>query len=485
VEVKNELFIGGRWVAPTTDATFDVVSPSTELVIATVPAGGPGDIDRAVMAARQAFDNGPWPRLPVGERAATMLRLASELQSRVDELATTITAEMGATITVTRLGHAPAPIALLEYYAKLADTFPFSEHRVGMTGPGTIVREPVGVVAAIVPWNAPFWLAMFKLAPALLAGCTIVLKPAPETPLDSYLLAEAIDAAGFPEGVVSIVTADRQAGQHLIEHPGVDKVAFTGSTAAGRTILEACARNVKNVTLELGGKSAAVFLDDVDLGVAIGQFLPGAIINNGEACAALTRVLAPRARHDEIVEALCAAFSSLPVGDPFDESTVMGPLVSDRIRQRVEGYIALGEEEGAKIAIGGGRPSHLDRGFYVEPTIFTNVDNSMRIAQEEIFGPVIAVIPYDSDDEAIGLANDTVYGLYGAVFTDDLQRGYDVARRIRAGTCAVNRFGLDMMFPFGGFKQSGLGREGGPEGLQPYLETKVLFGPEGDDAPAG
>jgi betaine-aldehyde dehydrogenase len=293
------------------------------------------------------------------------------------------------------------------------------------------------------------------------------------------VLAEAIEAAGLPAGVVSIVASDRVVGQHLIAHPGVDKVAFTGSTAAGRRIMATCAERMKRVTLELGGKSAAIFLDDVDLGEAIPQFLPGAIVNNGEACSALTRVLVPRERHDEIVDALCASFGMLPVGDPFDENTVFGPLISAQHRDRVEGYIALGQEEGATLVQGGGRPAGLERGWYVEPTILTGVSNGMRIAQEEIFGPVLSVIPYEGDAEAVALANDSLYGLAGSVFTSDLERGFDIGRNVRAGTFTVNGFGVDVAAPFGGFKQSGLGREGGIEGLHHYLESKTLFLPEG------
>lgn len=479
MQERSELFIGGQWVAPLGAERLQVVSPATEEVIASVPAASEADVDRAVASARRCFDEGSWRNLTFEERADGLRRIAAELWPRVEEIAQTITAEMGATIESTRLGQAPAPIAMLEYYASMSDAIAAEEERVGLAASGLIVREPVGVVAAIVPWNAPLWLAMYKLAPALLAGCSVVVKPSPETPLSAYLLAEAVEAAGLPAGTVSVIAADRKVGQHLVEHPGVDKVAFTGSTAAGRQIMKSCAETFKRVTLELGGKSAAIFLEDVDLATAIPAYLPGAIINNGEACAALTRVLVPASRHDEVVDALCAAFAGLPVGDPFDESTVIGPMVSAAHRERVEGYIRLGQDEGAKVAWGGGRPAGLGRGWYVEPTVLVGVGNEMRVAREEIFGPVVTVIPYESEAEAVSIANDSDYGLAGSVFTSDVDRGLAIGRQIRVGTFTVNGFTLDIAFPFGGFKQSGIGREGGPEGLAGYLESRTICLPDG------
>ena len=475
---KEELFCGGRWVAPETERVIEVISPSTEEVVARVPEAREADVDRAVAEARDAFDSGPWRWMPAPERAEYLTRFADEITARVDELAQLVTLENGSPPPAAR-GQAMGATAVLRYYASLADTYPFSERCVGLARTSWLLREPVGVVAAIVPWNGPTYLAVSKLAPALLAGCSVIVKPAPETPVDSYVLAEACAAAGIPDGVVSILPASREVGQHLIAHPGVDKVAFTGSTAAGRKIMATCAERVARVTLELGGKSAGILLDDVDLEQALPPLLRGATLLSGQTCALLSRILVPRPRHDEIVAAMCEGLSSMKIGDPSDEQTVLGPLVAERQRTRVEGYIALGQEEGAKLVLGGGRPPDLPKGWYVEPTVFVNVDNKMRIAQEEIFGPVISVIAYDGVDDAVRIANDSMYGLAGSVFTSDLDRGADLARRVRVGTFTINGTGLDPAIPFGGFKQSGIGREGGPDGLSSYLETKVLNVPEG------
>jgi betaine-aldehyde dehydrogenase len=334
-------------------------------------------------------------------------------------------------------------------------------------------HEPVGVVAAIVPWNVPLFTAALKLGPALAAGCTVVLKPAPETPLDAYLLAEVIEASGLPEGVVNIVAAGREAGEHLVCHPGVDKVGFTGSTAAGRRIASLCGERLKRFTLELGGKSAAVILDDADIAATMAGLVPAAFMNNGQACVAQTRILAPAERYDEVAEALVEAVRAMTVGDPLDPTTVIGPLVAARQRDRVEGYIAAGIEEGAKPAIGGnGRPARP--GWFVEPTVFIGANNQMRIAREEIFGPVVAVIPYEDTEDAIRIADDSDYGLSGSVWTADVSRGLEVARRVRTGTFGVNGSGMDFGAPFGGFKSSGIGRELGPEGLTHYLEDKTI-----------
>jgi betaine-aldehyde dehydrogenase len=470
------MYLGGRWQAPSGTGTFDVICPSTEEAIGRVPLGSVADMDTAAAAARTAFDEGPWPRMSPKERVTVLRRVADALRPRVEEIAQTITAEMGAPIAQTRAGGASMPIRLIDYYCDLAEDFTFSERRLSAAGNEcTIIQEPVGVVAAIIPFNGPLWLALYKLAPALLAGCTVIVKPAPETPLSAYILAEAIESAGVPEGVISIVTADRDESRYLVEHPEVDKVVFTGSTMGGRQVMASCAQGVKRMTLELGGKSPAIFLDDVDLAVAVEQYMPGATRNNGEACSALTRVLVPHQLHDELVDMLAQSFAALRVGDPFDEATQIGPLASQRIRDRVEGYIALGLEEGAKIAVGGGRPAGLHRGWYVEPTLFAGASNSARIAQEEIFGPVITVIPYGSVDEAVHLANDTIFGLYASVFTSDPQRGNAIAGRVRAGMVGINRYGSDITVPSGGFKQSGIGRKGGPEGLFDYLEAKTVL----------
>ncbi|MGI8332231.1 aldehyde dehydrogenase [Actinomadura scrupuli] len=469
----DRLFIGGDWVAPAGTATIDVISPHTEEVIGRVPEGTEADIDKAVAAARQAFDHGPWPRMTPAERAEILGRLAAIYAERQNDMAELVTAEMGSPALFSIFGQAAIPQMVLQYYVDLAGTYTWEEERQGMLGPVTVTTEPVGVVAAIVPWNVPQFTLMLKLAPALIAGCTMVAKPSPETPLDTYLLAEWIKEAGIPDGVVNIVTAGREVGEHLVRHPGVDKVSFTGSTAAGRKIGAVCGEQLKRVTLELGGKSAAIILEDADLATTIEGFKLASLMNNGQACAAQTRILAPRSRYDEVAEALAAMVSGLTVGDPADYATEIGPLVAKRQQDRVEGYIRIGQDEGAKIIAGGLDRPH-DRGWYVAPTVFGNVTNDMRIAREEIFGPVLALLSYDDEDDAIKIANDSDYGLGGSVWTADVAHGIEVARRIRTGSCGVNLYSLDANTPFGGYKNSGLGRELGPEGLTAYLEYKSI-----------
>jgi len=475
----EQLFIGGTWTTPATAETFTVVSPHSEDVVGRTPAASAADVDRAVAAARAAFDEGPWPRMTPSERADRMAALLMNLQMRADELATTITAEMGTPISFSRMGQVMAANMVLDYFTNLTRSYPFEEVRPGMLGPALVRREAVGVVGAIVPWNVPLFVTMLKLAPALASGSTVVLKPAPETPLDAMLLAEAVEQAGFPAGVFNVVPAGREVGEHLVTHPGVDKISFTGSTAAGRRIASLCGERLKRVTLELGGKSAAVILDDADLNQVIPGLLPAMLMNNGQACVAQTRILASRRRHDEVVQALAAAFGAVKVGDPMEDDTIVGPLVSPRQRERVEGYIEIGRKEGAKVATGGGRPAGLKKGWYVEPTVFAGVENSMRIAREEIFGPVVAVIPYADEKEAVRIANDSDYGLSGSVWTADNDRGLEIARQVRTGTYTVNGFSMEFSAPFGGFKSSGLGRELGPEGLSAYLEAKTINLPFG------
>jgi acyl-CoA reductase-like NAD-dependent aldehyde dehydrogenase len=361
------------------------------------------------------------------------------------------------------------------YFAGLADELEAEVERSG-NGTRTVIRkEPVGVAALIVPWNGPQGSIAWKLAPALAAGCTAVVKPAPETSLDSYILAELVTEAGIPHGVVNIITGGREAGAALVSHPAIGKVAFTGSTVAGKKVALACAEGFKRVTLELGGKSAAVLLDDVDLDAFVPFVASACTPFSGQVCRALTRVLAPRSRYDEVVEAVVEAMRGLKVGDPLDPATRLGPLVSARQRARVENYIKSGQEQGAKLALGGGRPAGFETGYYVEPTVFRDADNDMRIAREEIFGPVLTVIPYKDDQDAIRICNDSDYGLGGAVFTSDTDRGFALARRIESGSVGVNHYALPIDAPFGGVKQSGIGRELGPEGLAAYLETKAIY----------
>ncbi|WP_084960125.1 aldehyde dehydrogenase [Thermoactinospora rubra] len=470
---RDKFFIGGQWVDPAGTGTIDVISPHTEEVVGRVPDGTPADMDRAVAAAREAFDRGPWPRLSFAERAEVIGRLAEIYAARQSEMAELITEEMGSPITFSQLAQAPQPLGMLQFYAEYGRTFEQEEQRPGLFGPVTVRREPVGVVAAIVPWNVPQFVTMTKVAPALLAGCTIVLKPAPETPLDAYLLAEMAKEAGVPDGVLNIVPGGRETGEHLVSHPGVDKVAFTGSTAAGRRIASICGEQLKRVSLELGGKSAAIILDDADLASSMGMLAIASLMNNGQACVAQTRILASRNRYDEVVDAVAAMVAGQRVGDPKDPATGIGPLVAKRQQERVEGYIRIGMDEGAKVVVGGLDRPH-DRGWYVAPTVFAGANNDMRIAREEIFGPVLAVIPYEDEDDAVRIANDSDYGLAGTVWTADPDHGMEIARRVRTGTYGVNCFMLEPNTPFGGYKASGIGRELGPEGLTGYLEYKSI-----------
>ncbi len=472
----ESLFVGGRWVPPSGDGRIEVRSPHTEEVIGSVPEATAADVDAAVHAARLAFDEGPWPRLPVSERIACLRRFADLYGARLDELADLVTAEIGSPITFSKLAQSLAPSMMITTLLDLASVHPWEERRPTAMGGQSIVRRlPVGVVAAIVPWNVPQIVLMSKLIPALLAGCTVVAKPAPESPLDAFFAAELLEQAGLPEGTVSVLPAGREVGEHLVRHPGVDKVAFTGSTVAGRRIGEICGASLKRFSLELGGKSAAIVLDDADLDKTAEGLRFASFLNSGQACAAQTRVLAPRGRYDEVVDALSSMVGDLAVGDPADPATEVGPLVAARQQDRVEGYIALGAAEGARVVVGGpGRPAGLDRGWYVRPTLFADVDNAMRVAREEIFGPVLCVIPYDTVDDAVRLANDSEFGLAGSVWTADREQGLEVAGRVRTGTTAVNHYAADFGSPFGGFKASGVGREYGPEGLDEYVELQSV-----------
>jgi betaine-aldehyde dehydrogenase len=471
----DALFIGGHWASRAGSPVFEVVSPHDAQPVGQAPMATTDDVDLAVASARAAFDDGPWPRLDPGERVAALRRFADIYEARQEEMALLITAESGSPITFSRLGQAWAPWSLLDVTLGLASVIDWEESRQGAFGTTLIRREPVGVVAAVAPWNVPQMTIISKLAPALVAGCTIVVKPSPETPLDGLLMAEWIDEAGLPEGVVSVLPADREVGEYLVSHPGVDRVAFTGSTAAGRRIGSICGQQIKRVGLELGGKSAAIVLDDADLGATAAGLRFASFMNSGQACAAQTRVLVPRERHDEIADALGEMAKGLVVGDPFDDATEIGPMVSRRHQDRVAGYIDLGIDEGARLVAGGpGAPDGLADGCYIRPTIFASVDNSMRIAQEEIFGPVLVVIPYDGEDDAVRIANQSEYGLAGSVWTGDQPRGLAVARRIRTGTIGVNKYAPDLSSPFGGYKSSGIGREYGREGLEEYFELKSI-----------
>ena len=471
----DRFFIGGEWVQPSSASQIDVIDSGTEKLFFSVAEAQDADIARAVAAARQAFDEGPWPRMSHAQRGEYLRALGAGLAKRAEDLGQIWPRESGVLHAIAR-GSVAGAAATFDYYAGLADTFPFEEQAQPSVGEfGLIVREPVGVVGAIIPWNAPLSLITYKIAPALLAGCTVILKASPEAPGEAYVVAETAQAIGLPAGVLNVVTADREVSELLVRDPRVDKITFTGSTAAGRRIASICGDRIARCTLELGGKSAAVILDDMDLATAANTLARAECFLSGQVCSSLTRIVVTRRRHDELVEALAATFSQVRVGDPFDAQTQMGPLVASRQRDRVEGYIAKGVAEGATLATGGGRPKHLDKGWFVEPTVFGNVDNSATIAQEEIFGPVLSVIPAEDEEQAIAIANDTIYGLNASVFTNDVDRARTVAGQLRSGTVGHNAFRTDFGIAFGGFKQSGIGREGGREGLLPFLETKTVI----------
>jgi acyl-CoA reductase-like NAD-dependent aldehyde dehydrogenase len=474
---RSTLLIGGEWVPGSGDVLLDLVCPSTEEVFARVPEATPAEIDRALESARRAFDEGPWPHMSVHERADILERIAEGIEARLDEFVILEATETGLPIAQGR-GRAAHASWVFRFYAQLARDYAFREDRARTDGsPSRVLREPVGVVAAITPWNGPTSTLALKLAPALAAGCTAVVKPAPETPLSAYLIGNIMVEAGLPAGVVNMLAGGREIGAYLVAHPGVDKVAFTGSSVAGKRIMASCADRLSRVTLELGGKSAAIVCDDADIETFVPTIVTGGTRSNGQACWAQTRVLVTPRRRDELVDRMVRAMSAIKVGSAYDPETQLGPLAMQRQRDRVEGYIAFGREEGAKVVHGGGRPAGLDRGYFVEPTLFVDVDNSMRIAQEEIFGPVVSVIEVPDVDAAVATANDTAYGLSGTVYTADPERGFEIARRIRTGTLTVNGSIIDFAVPFGGYKESGIGREGGPEGLEAFLETKTIHMP--------
>jgi betaine-aldehyde dehydrogenase len=472
VIVHDRLYIGGELVEPAGTGTIDVINPFTEEVAGRVPEGTNADIDHAVSAARTAFDTTDWSTRPVAERAAILARASALIQGRMDELTQLISTEMGSPSGWGLFGQVLAPSMILDYYAGLGETYTTEETRAGMFGAVSVRKEAMGVVGAIIPWNVPLFEAVMKVAPAVIAGCTVVLKPSPETALDPYAFAEIMEEAGLPKGVLSIVPAGREVGEYLVTHPLVDKITFTGSTAAGMKIGAACGALLRPVTLELGGKSAAIILDDADIATVVPQLLDAGLMNNGQACVATTRILASRNNYSAVLDALTEAVSALVVGDPLDPATQVGPVVAKRQRERILGLLDAGRSEGARVTTGGGRTSH-EKGWFIEPTVFGDVDNKMTIAQEEIFGPVLSVIPYEDAADAVRIANDSPYGLGGSVW-GGTEQATEIAKQVRTGTIQVNHFGMAFGAPFGGYKNSGLGRELGPEGVDAFMEKKAL-----------
>ena len=475
----DKLFIGGKWVEPSTSEVIDVFSPATGQKVGQVPMAAEADVNAACAAARKAFDEGPWPHTPPAERAAVIGRALKLLEDRADLFKHLLKLETGQPPTIVDMMQYGASVSTLQFYAGAADKYTWDEIRDGIYGQTLVTKEPVGVVGAVVAWNVPLFLAVNKLGPALLAGCTVVLKPAAETPLSTNALAETFAEAGLPEGVLSVVPGGVETGRALTSNPELDKFTFTGSSAVGKEIGKLAAEKLKPCTLELGGKSAAIILEDADLDSTLPILVFSGLMNCGQACVGQTRILAPRSRYDEVVEKVSAAVAAMPVGLPDDPASMIGPLISEKQRERVEGYIRKGVDEGARIVTGGGRPEGLDGGWFVQPTVFADVDNSMTIAQEEIFGPVLAIIPFDTEEDAIRIANDSVYGLAGSVFTTDFAKAVEIAKKIRTGTYAVNMYAFDPGAPFGGYKNSGLGRENGPEGIEQYCEAKSILLPFG------
>jgi len=476
---RKEHFIGGTWHTASGGDLLEVISPSTEEVVGRVPVAGPAEIDQAVASARKAFADGPWTTMTLADRAGYLRTFAAELQKRRAESVELQIDEMGGTrqfIDANVDGIGP----FLERMIADAEQVAFREVRDGTVGKVVVTREPVGVTAAVTPWNSPVMVAVTKLFPALLMGCPVVLKPAPESPLSAYVIAEAVRAAGLPDGVVSIVNGRVEAGAYLVGHPGIDFVTFTGSRGGGRAIAAACGDRLRPVVLELGGKSAAVILPGVDMAPYLPSLVGNSLRNSGQICISTNRVLVHEDDRDTVVAQLADYVAAMKVGDPHDPGTDFGPLAAARQRDNVERFIASGRAAGAKVVLGGGRPAAQPKGWYVEPTIFTEVDNRMEIAQEEIFGPVLSVISYRDEAEAIAIANDSVYGLGGAVFADDVEHGLEVAAKIVTGTCAVNGGPPSGGGgPFGGRKQSGLGCERAVEGLQSFLELKSVALPAG------
>ncbi|MEV5072684.1 aldehyde dehydrogenase [Microbacterium sp. LMI12-1-1.1] len=474
---RTRFFIDGKWVQPRGGVLREQTEAATGDVIGVAALGSESDIDAAVRAARRAFDDGPWGRSSAGDRAGALRRFADALEARAGDTSTLVTRENGMPIQFSQQVNGGLPAVMMRIYADVIEGVTLESAQASMVGSTIVRREPLGVVAAIVPWNFPQALAAFKIAPALAAGNTVVLKPSPETSLDAYVFAEAALEAGIPDGIINVVVGDRDAGAALVAHPLVDKIAFTGSTAAGRQIGAEAGRLIRPVTLELGGKSPGIFLEDGDLGTLLEGLDGASFLNNSQTCTTQSRLLVARSRYDEVLDALADyAKTHFTIGDPLDPSVTLGPMASAAQLERVLGYIEGAKNSRARLIAGGGRPHGLQKGYFVEPTVFADVDNNDRLAREEVFGPVIAVMPFDDEDEAVRVANDTDYGLAAVVWSVDEERALRLARRIRSGTVGLNYYLLDIGAPYGGYKQSGLGRElGGPIGLDGYLQYKSIY----------
>ncbi|WP_066560323.1 aldehyde dehydrogenase [Croceicoccus bisphenolivorans] len=474
IDHPDRLFIDGAWVPATSGRSFEIVSPNSEEVVARVAEGCAQDMDAAVAAARRAFDHGPWPRTAPRERARMVAELAKALRARSEELENAWIEQIGGLPGMARGVVATGNRSFADI-AELGDRFPWIEEVAGETVDSAyIVREPVGVVAAIAPWNSPYMIMANKVAYSLIAGCTLIMKPAPETPLEAYIIAEEAAKIGFPPGVLNLVTADRDVADRLVSSPAVDKVSFTGSTAVGMRIAQVCGSRIARCSLELGGKSAAIIRDDMPTGEAA-QLLGTTITRlSGQICAMLTRAIVPADRHDEMAEAIADVMRGIKIGHSREEGVQLGPLAMKRQLERVESYIEEGRAT-ADLVHGGQRPAHLNKGYFIEPTLFANVDSGSRIAQEEIFGPVLCLIPAKDEADAIRIANDSNFGLHGSVLTKDADAAFRIAREMRTGMVGQNGMRTQPGMPFGGFKQSGIGREGGAEGLLPYIETKSIL----------
>ncbi|MAE02710.1 MAG: aldehyde dehydrogenase [Porticoccaceae bacterium] len=474
----ENIFIGGEWREPASGKRISVECPANRQIIGSCPEATEQDVDVAVNAAEAALAAPQWSATSGEDRASYIDALTAAIKSRTDDLAACAAQEIAAPYSFCK-GQVAMARMTLKFYAQLARDYDFEERRTGYFGQVLVRKEPVGVVAAIVPFNGPLFAAMLKIGPALASGSTVVLKVPVEAPLFSYLLAECIQEAAIPSGVINILAADRDASEHLVAHPAVAMASITGSVTAGRRVAEICGSQIKRAALELGGKSAAIVCADADLATVVPELAKASVINSGQACAAQTRILIPRSRYEEYVSALADAYASMKMGDPSDPETMLGPMIHERHFERVKACISAGVDEGARLVTGGGTPEHLKPGYFVAPTLLADVTNDMQVAREEIFGPVVCAIAYDDIEDAIRIANDSEMGLSGSVWTADVDAGIEVGRKIQTGNFTINGFSMDIAAPFGGYKSSGLGRELGEEGLHDYLEYKSINLPAG------